>query len=269
MSFSERASELFPPKPVFPVEAIPDLSGKVSSTHLSTINPQRPSLIILNPLPQVYIVTGGASGVGYETAKVLYQKSATVYIAGRSRGNGEKAIDAIRGEYPSAKGKLFHLDLDLADLRGVKASAEEFLRKEKRLDVLWLNAGVMHPPTGSVSAQGYDLQLGTNALGHFLFAINLTSILSSTAKVSPPGAVRVVFVSSSAHQFAPAKGGIKWDDINFRNGGSTWEIYGQSKAGGILLSLEFAKRFAHTGVISVVCLHHFVHKSWSKFFYVP
>lgn len=142
----------------------------------------------------------------------------------------------------------------MGDLRKIKASAEEFLRKEKRLDVLWLNAGVMHPPAGSVTTQGYDLQLGTNVLGHFLFALNLISILSSTAKISPPGSVRIIFVSSSAHHFAPANGGIKWDDINYRNGGGMWEIYGQSKAGAIILGIEFSKRFANTGVIGLVCL---------------
>lgn len=182
----------------------------------------------------------------------MYQKSATVYIAGRSRENGEKAIDAIKAESPSAKGKLFFLLLDLGDLRGIKASAAEFLQKEKRLDVLWLNAGIMTPPAGTVSAQGYEIQLATNVLGHFLFTKNLTSILASTAKISPTGSVRVVFVSSSAHHFAPT-GGINWDDINYEKGGTSFGIYGQSKAGAILLCYEFAKKFADTGVIGVVC----------------
>lgn len=97
-------------------------------------------------------MTGGASGVGYETTKVLYKKSATIYIAGHSHEKGEAAIQAIKAEYPSAKGKLDFLFLDLGDLRTIRASAEEFLRKKKRLDVLWLNAGVMHPPAGSVTA---------------------------------------------------------------------------------------------------------------------
>lgn len=197
-------------------------------------------------------MTGGSLGVGYETTKVLFQKSATVYVAGRSRENGEKAIESLKAQCPTAKGKLVFLHLDLSNLEGIKASAEEFLQKEKRLDVLWLNAGVMTPPSGSVSAQGYELQLGTNVLGHFLFMKVLMPILISTAKVAPTGSVRVVFVSSSAHHMSPV-GGIKWDDINYKNGGSAWEIYGQSKAGGILLGYEFAKKFKDTGVIGVVC----------------
>lgn len=183
----------------------------------------------------------------------MYQKSATVYIAGRSKENGEKAIESIKAEFPGSTGKMHFLQLDLGDLQGIKASATEFLQKERRLDVLWLNAGIMTPPAGTITTQGYEVQLGTNVLGHFLFTKNLTPILTETAKIAPTGSVRAVFVSSSAHHFAPANGGIKWDDINFKNGGSAWEIYGQSKAGGILLGYEFAKRFADTGVIAVVC----------------
>lgn len=141
----------------------------------------------------------------------------------------------------------------MGDLQGIKASATEFLQKEKRLDVLWLNAGIMTPPAGTITTQGYEVQLGTNVLGHFLFTKILTPILISTAKIAPTGTVRVVFVSSSAHHMAPANGGINWEDINYKKGGSSWEIYGQSKAGGILLGYEFAKRFADTGVIAVVC----------------
>lgn len=198
-------------------------------------------------------MTGGSLGVGYETTKVLYQKSATVYIAGRSRENGEKAISSLKAQCPTAKGRLAFLQLDLGDLTGIKASAEDFLRKEKRLDVLWLNAGIMNPPTGTVSTQGYEVQLGTNVLGHFLFTKFMMPILTSTAKNAPTGSVRVIFVSSSAHHYAPENGGINWDDINFRNGGSSWTKYGQSKAGAILLAYEFAKKFGDTGVMGVVC----------------
>jgi retinol dehydrogenase-12 len=103
----------------------------------------------------VFIVTGGSAGVGYELSKLLYSKNATVYLATRDAAKAEKRINEVKALFPESEGKLeFHL-LDLGDLAAVKQSADAFLAKEIRLDVLWLNAGVMAPPPGMTTAQVY------------------------------------------------------------------------------------------------------------------
>lgn len=92
---------------------------------------------------KVLIITGGYSGVGYQLAKIVYAKNAVVYIAGRRENEGLKAIKEIRAVCPNSKGRIEFLELDLADLSSIKKSTDTFLQKEKRLDVLWNNAGVM------------------------------------------------------------------------------------------------------------------------------
>ncbi len=128
-------NSIFPPKPVFTDANLPSLLGKV------------------------YIVTGAASGVGYELAKILYLAGGTVYIAARSTKRCEGAIEKILSETAGASksgkktGNLGSLVVDLADLATVKSGVESFLKKESRLDVLVHNASVMTPPAGSRDKQ--------------------------------------------------------------------------------------------------------------------
>lgn len=91
--------------------------------------------------------------MGRELVNILYAKNGIVYIAARSEGKAQDAIAWCKAEHPSSKGKMEYLHLDLDDLSGIKKSAEEFMTKETRLDVLWNNAGVMVPPTGSKTKQ--------------------------------------------------------------------------------------------------------------------
>jgi retinol dehydrogenase-12 len=120
-------SAIFPPAPTFTDRDLPSLAGKV------------------------YIVTGAASGLGFELAKILYVAGGTVYIAARSTSRCEGAIEKIKSQTRETKsaGKLESMVVDLADLRTVKGAVDEFLRRETRLDVLVHNAGVMIPPAGS------------------------------------------------------------------------------------------------------------------------
>jgi retinol dehydrogenase 12 len=119
-------SVAFPPAPTFTESNLPSLSGKV------------------------YIVTGAASGVGFELAKILYAAGGTVYIAARSVSRCEGAIEKIKAQQKTGSiGKLGSMVINLADLRTVKGAANDFLKKESRLDVLFHNAGVMTPPSGS------------------------------------------------------------------------------------------------------------------------
>lgn len=157
---------------------------------------------------QVFIVTGATSGVGKELSDILYSHHATVYLAARSAEKANATMNILKSKHRSSKGDLIFLKLDLNDFATIRSSAEEFLRKEKRLDVLWNNAGVMIPPQGSKTKQSYELQLGTNNVGPFLFIKLLTPVLVDTAKSSPPASTRVVWVSSGAAngRFSPDSG---------------------------------------------------------------
>ncbi len=147
---------------------------------------------------------------------------------------------------------MIYLHLDLDDLTTIKASADEFLGKEKRLDVLWNNAGVMIPAQGSTTKQGYELQLGTNCVAPFLFTKLLTPTLVATAKLSPPGSVRVVWVSSSAAEGFSPKNGVDMANLDYKTDQAKWYKYGVSKAGNLLHAKEYARRFGPDGVLSLV-----------------
>ena len=133
--------------------------------------------------------------------------------AARSEDKALKAIAEIKSRVPESKGSLIFLHLDLDDLKTVKASAEAFLKDNDRLDVLWHNAGVMIPPQGSKTTQGYELQLGTNNLGPFLFNTFLHPMLAKTAKTAPADSVRVVWVSSNAAEMMAPKGGVEFNNL--------------------------------------------------------
>jgi retinol dehydrogenase-12 len=144
------------------------------------------------------------------------------------------------------------LQIDLSDLRSIKPAAERFIAKEDRLDVLTNNAGVMFPPKGSVDAQGFELQLGTNCLGPFLFSKCLLPILKQTAQNSAPNSVRVTWASSIGTTMLSPKGGVSFEGNSVKYPLSTPEKdYGQSKAGNTLLAAEFANRYGIDGIISV------------------
>lgn len=196
-------------------------------------------------------MTGTNSGVGKEVAQILYQKNAKVYVAARSEEKAQEAIQAIKESYQQSKGDLVFLRLDLGDLATIKASVNEFLSREKKLHVLFNNAGVMWPPQGSKTAQGYELQLGTNNLGTFLFTKLLTPTLVSTARSESPSTVRVVWVSSSATEMSPKPGGIPMGNLDYHEDQSAQTKYAVSKAGNYLHSTEFAKRYKQDGVVSV------------------
>jgi NAD(P)-dependent dehydrogenase (short-subunit alcohol dehydrogenase family) len=185
---------------------------------------------------------------------MLYAKDAKVYIAARSEAKAQKTIDEIKALHPTSAGELAFLKLDLSDLTTVKPSAMEFLAKESRLDVLWNNAGVMVPPQGSKTVQGYELQIGTNNLAPFLFTQLLQPVLLATARI---GEARVVWVSSSAGNIGAPKPAIDFNNMDYKREEGIWDKYGRSKAGNILHCVEFARRSdkAKTGIIHTVSLH--------------
>ncbi|KAL7916565.1 NAD(P)-binding protein [Trichoderma velutinum] len=224
-------TQMWPPKPAFTEQNLSDLSGKV------------------------YIVTGSNTGVGKELAQILYSKKATVYVAARSQAKGIEAIEDIRAAFPTSTGRLEFLALDLADLDSVARSAKEFVTRESKLDVLFNNAGVMHPPQGSNTKQGYELQLGVNNLGHVLFTELLTPLLAKTAASYPassPNTVRVVWVSSLYSELGSPKGGFDPENMGYtKKEQSILHKYAVSKAGSYYQAVEYSKRYKSKGIISL------------------
>ncbi|KAL5092253.1 hypothetical protein Trisim1_002139 [Trichoderma cf. simile WF8] len=224
----DQVSQVYPPKPSFVETELSDLHGKV------------------------YLITGANTGVGKELAKILYAKNASVYIAARSEERALAAINEIETYSPQSSGKLAFLQLDLADLTTIPASAQKFLGRESKLHVLFNNAGVMNPGKGSITKQGYELQLGVNNIGTYFFTKLLSPILVETAKSEKPGTVRVVWVASSAAE-SPAvpKGGVDMKTIDKRTEMGDFTSYALSKAGNYLHAVEMAKRFKDKGVVSI------------------
>lgn len=185
---------------------------------------------------------------------MLYAKHAKVYIAARSETKAKTAIGEIKASAPSSKGSLVFLHLDLADLSGIKQSVDRFLSQETKLHVLFNNAGILAGPQGSTrTAQGHEAHIGVNNLGTFLFTKLLTPVLTVTAKVEPPGTVRVVWVSSSATEiFGLPSVAMPMDELEttFVDRPAS-EKYGFSKVGNWLHAVEYAKRHKADGVVSV------------------
>lgn len=197
-------------------------------------------------------MTGANTGIGYEISRILYSKNATVYAAGRSEEKVAKAINTIRQAHPSSTGRIVYLHLDLSDLTTIKASANAFLAEEKRLHLLFNNAGVMTPPDGAKTAQGYELQLGTNCLGPFLFTKLLVPVLAETARTAQPNSVRVIWVSSSVGETLSPRGGVEMDNLDYKRDKNSMQKYAVSKAGNYYHATEFARRHVKDGIISVV-----------------
>jgi len=233
------------PSPPITEKNIPDQSGRVSAStsRAAPYIPSCPASGLTDPFPQVIIVTGSNTGVGYHTARILYHANATVYVAARSESKALSAMESIKSSHPSSSGSLHFLKLDLSDLMSIQTSANEFLSKETRLDVLVNNAGVMGPPAGSKSAQGHELQYATNILGPFMFTKLLLPILAETAKTAPKDSVRVSWAGSAVIEGSP-KGGINFNEdgspYDFKTGGIP--AYITSKVANMFLGYEFGKR---------------------------
>jgi NAD(P)-dependent dehydrogenase (short-subunit alcohol dehydrogenase family) len=184
------------------------------------------------------LITGANSGIGLEAARTLAQAGARVVMASRNTEKGEAAAAEIRASAPNAE--LDVRKLDLSSLDSVRAFAEGF--EEDRIDLLINNAGVMVPPY-TKTADGFELQLATNHLGHFA----LTGLLLDKLLATPHA--RVVTVSSTAHKM----GKIKFDDLQRERSYSRWPAYGQSKLANLLFTLELDRRLKAAGadVLSV------------------
>ncbi len=175
------------------------------------------------------LVTGANSGLGLHTSMELARKGARVLMAARTPAKGEQALARVRREVPGATAELLHLDL--ASLASVRAAAAEVAERAPGLDLLVDNAGVMAIPRRA-TADGFEMQFGTNHLGHFaLTGLLLPQLLAGAAP-------RVVVVSSTAHR----SGRMHFDDLQGERSYSRWGAYGQSKLANLLFARELQAR---------------------------
>lgn len=185
------------------------------------------------------IVTGGSSGLGVETVRALAGAGAQITVATRNPADADPLVK----EFPDTRA----VALDLADLESVRAFCAAW---EGPLDCLVANAGVMMLPTRQVNAQGWEMQLATNYLGHFALAVGLHDALRAA------GTPRVVVVSSGAQ----LRAGVDFDDPQFeRRSYDPFVAYAQSKTAGVLLAVGIGRRWAGHGITANACAPGWIH----------
>jgi NAD(P)-dependent dehydrogenase (short-subunit alcohol dehydrogenase family) len=204
------------------LDQIPDLTGKTA------------------------LVTGANSGIGLETARVLAARGATVILGCRNQARAEAALAQIRASAPDAR--LEFLQIDLSDLDSVRAAAGQVKARHPALDILCNNAGVMGHHSVQLTKQGFEVQFGTNHLGHFA----LTGLLLETLQAAP--AARVVAVSSVAHRATRA---MNLDDPAFeRTRYWHFDAYAKSKLSNLSFALELNRRARAAGLALKACAAH-------------
>ncbi len=188
------------------------------------------------------VVTGGNSGIGYEAALQFARKRASVVLACRSMEKAQAAAAHITSAQATAAVEV--MELDLSSLASVRAFADLFHGRHRALHVLCNNAGVMALPYRR-TADGFEMQFGTNHLGHFALTGLLLDLLMATE------GARVVTVSSGAHRM----GRIRFDDLQWERGYRKWFAYGQSKLANLLFTFELQRRIEKAGakLMSVAC----------------
>ncbi|KAM3287838.1 short-chain dehydrogenase TIC 32 B, chloroplastic [Capsicum chacoense] len=205
----------------------------------------------IDATPFTAIITGGASGIGLETARVLALRNAHVIIAARNMETANEAKQHILNENKAA-----HIDilkLDLSSLKSVKAFADNFLALNLPLNILINNAGIMFCPF-QLSEDGIEMQFATNHLGHFYLTSLFLDKMKETAKATGIEG-RIVNLSSVAHLVCPRKG-IEFHNINDKNSYQDKVAYGQSKLANLLHANELSRRLQEEGAnITVNSVH--------------
>lgn len=182
------------------------------------------------------VVTGGSGGLGAETARALASKGARVVLTARDVAKGESVAQGIRASTGNEGVEVE--ELELASLASVRAFAERLQARHDAVQILVNNAGVMACPLEKTS-DGFELQFGTNHLGHFL----MTGLIAPALLRGAPA--RVVSLSSRGHQFSP----VVFDDVHFeRRPYDKWSSYGQAKTANVLLAVELERRLGSRGV---------------------
>jgi NAD(P)-dependent dehydrogenase (short-subunit alcohol dehydrogenase family) len=186
------------------------------------------------------LITGANSGIGYHAAFTLARKGADVILACRDRRKGEAALIRLATEAPGTNTEL--AILDLASLDSVRDFAARQLAQRRPLDILVNNAGVMAPPKRQQTADGFELQFGTNVLGHFaLTGLLLPALQQAAAEATQPP--RIVTIASIAHK----RGRLNFDDLQYRQNYAPMKTYQQSKLANLMLALEMDRRLQTAG----------------------
>jgi len=194
---------------------------------------------------RVAIVTGANSGLGFDTASVLADKGAHVVLAVRNLDKGAEAANRIKSKSPNAVVSL--QELDLTSLDSVRKAADQLRADYPRIDLLINNAGVMYVPTRETTKDGFEMQFGTNHLGHFALTGQLLDNLL------PVEGSRVVTVSSVGHRILAR---IHFDDLQLERKYNRVEAYGQSKLSNLLFTYELQRRLAAKGTPTIAAAAH-------------
>jgi NAD(P)-dependent dehydrogenase (short-subunit alcohol dehydrogenase family) len=192
---------------------------------------------------RIAVITGANSGLGFDTARVLAEHGATVVLAGRDPGRTAAAADKLRSGHPSAEVQT--AELDLASLESVRKAGADLAARFPRLNLLINNAGVMMPPYG-LTRDGFELQFGTNHLGHFA----LTGLLMPSLLAAPGS--RVVTVSSNGHR----AGRMNFDDLQSSRHYLKFAAYGQSKLANLMFTYELERRLKAAGAQTTALAAH-------------
>ena len=209
---------------------------KIADSGFTNWTPDRlPSLT-----GKTYLITGGNSGIGFDAAQVLGEAGGDIVIACRNPAKAEAAVAELR---KAAKGSVETVALDLSDLSSVRKASDEIHRRYEKLDALINNAGIMQTPE-TRTVDGFELQLATNHLGHFLLAGLLFDLVEKAAG-------RIAVVSSIAHKF----GTINRDDLMSEKAYSATNAYSQSKLANLMFALELDRRLKAKGsaVKAIAC----------------
>jgi NAD(P)-dependent dehydrogenase (short-subunit alcohol dehydrogenase family) len=197
---------------------------------------------------RVALITGANSGIGFETARVLADHGAHVVMACRNLDKARRAADELENDLTQSSIEL--LALDLSDLVAVRRAAEQFVSQHARLDLLINNAGVMWTPYRQ-TADGFELQMATNHLGHFAF----TGLVLDRLLISDRS--RVVTVSSVMHRV----GHLDFDDVAGLKLGTTWSHYAASKLANLLFTQELSRRLQQGGEPTIAVA---AHPGWTR-----
>lgn len=214
---------------------------------------------------RVCFITGGNSGLGFYTVLHLYLHGYIVYIAGRNRQRVESAMKKLRSEALIRRanqnsrelenrhlGELKFVELDLSKLKSVEHAVVQFKIQEKRLDLLILNAGIMAVPYGK-TRDGFEVQLQTNYISHFLIADRLVDLMQDRDLVKDP---RIIYLSSVGHWLTPFPFNLSWQYNYWPNIVFTWFRYGMAKTAGIQMIRSLCKR--HSNILCVAVHPGFV-----------
>lgn len=228
--FSTTINQVFPGRPAFTDKDIPSQAGKV------------------------FIITGGAAGLGFQLTKILYQKGARIYVLTRSESKAKAAIEMIKSSScpTGADADVRFIYLHLADLKTVKPAVEAFAAQENKIDVLWNNAGIGYSPLGVKTKQGYEVNMGTNCLAPHLLTQLLLPYLRNAARAASPNTIRIVFSGSPAVDSHAPVGGVPLTALDNPDSVTNTTVnYAISKTGNWFLAYKFSSLVAKDGIISI------------------